>query len=178
MKTSEIVLSVVLVLFIILIIKQENPDLKLSFNSLNEMIYGVKTYKEQAEAYEDIPDSEEPLEESVDDIPVVPEEPDGYLRIPATYEANSVSKHSEIDFTVTTENNMSRKNTAIPVVPPHKIDTFPCRTTAHSWDSYGVHKIEEPTEKCRGGESAFPGRPVEQFFHPSNYALNSQYTLE
>ena len=38
MKTSEIVLSVVLVLFIILIIKQENPDLKLSFNSLNEMI--------------------------------------------------------------------------------------------------------------------------------------------
>ena len=78
MKTSEIVLSVVLVLFIILIIKQENPDLKLSFNSLTEMIYGVKTYKEQAEAYEDIPDSEEPLEESVDDIPVVPEEPDGY----------------------------------------------------------------------------------------------------
>ena len=172
MKTSEIVLSVVLVLLIILIIKQENPLETVICNSLTEMIYGVKHTENKLKLLKIHPSEREPWRICTMASQVDPEEPHMVIRIPA--DSEGVSNLVKLILQFLWKTTWAARTPSFRCAASQNRNFPRVELLIIPGIVMGFIRLRSPKMPWRWVR--FPGRPVEQFFsHPSNYALNSHF---
>jgi hypothetical protein len=162
-----IVLTLILIIFVFFLFKKEEFQVDDETEAEEELVIEEESFgeeeEEESEIEKAINDQIEEINKKIKPVLMLPKKYSDYEPYNETYES--------VQFKESENNKMTNKIEDIPILPPHKITPFPCRTNQHVWDYTGVHKVAPPSEKCNGIDSAIVPNPLSLIHHPTNYVI-------